>query len=994
MDLVPRGLTNPASRLAKAAQNALEVARFGGLETGEEASPYEVVAHHPVYRLRRYFPDAPADGPRSPVVLVPPLMLSAEVYDVAPATSAVAALHRDGVDPWVVDFGAPEHEEGGLERTLSDHVLAVSDAVDRVGEAVGRDAHLAGYSQGGMFAYQTAAYRRGEGIRSVITFGSPVDTRGALPFGLPEEVVTRGAEFLAGRVLGRQAVPAWVSRTGFRMLDPVKSLRSQLDFVLQLHDREALLPRERQRRFLENEGWVAWPGPALADFVRQFVAHNRMLQGGFVIGDRLVTLADIDRPVLCFVGEVDEIAPAAGVRAVVGAAPRAEVYEVSLRAGHFGLVVGSAAKRTTWPVLAAWARWAEGDGTLPEAVHRLEQTDEPPGDGARPTALAVYGLELATGVGIGAARSMAETASRAVRTARILAGEAPEQVRRLGRLEQVRPGTRLSLGLLLDEQTRSAPDEVFVLLEGRAYSRAAVARRIDAVVRGMISIGVRQGEHVGVLMGMRPSALAAVGALNRLGAVVVLLRPDGDIARELELGGATRIVADPELAPAAAEVAPGQVFVLGGGGEERDLGVPGVHDMERIDPAAVREPEWYRPNPGRARDLAFMLFSGEGERTRVNRITNGRSALSAFGTASAAALSAADTVYSVTPIYHASGLLLGVGGAIAGGARLAMATSFEPAAYWDEVRRYGVTVATYTWTMLRDLLEAPVQPGEHHHPVRLFMGSGMPKSLWRRTIERFPPAGVLEFYASTEGDAVLVNVSGAKQGSLGRPLPGSARVAIVGYDARTGQLETGPEGFARRCADGETGMLLAEVRSETIATSAGPLRGVLKRDDAWLATDDLFRRDEDGDHWLVGHLGSLIDAGERMVPSVPIQEALGDLDAVDLAAAYGVKRRGAGQTVVVAITLRPGRSVAPADLDAALAELEPDERPEVVHVVQEIPRTTWYRLRTGPLRKAGLPAASKDRAWYRDARGGYRALTDAARRRIAAGSSRKTTREE
>ena len=60
--------------------------------------------------------------------------------------------------------------------------------------------------------------------------------------------------------------------------------------------------------------------------------------------------------------------------------------------------------------------------------------------------------------------------------------------------------------------------------------------------------------------------------------------------------------------------------------------------MERIDPDAVALPAWYRPNPGRARDLAFVLFTGEGERTRANRITNGRWALSAFGTASSAAL--------------------------------------------------------------------------------------------------------------------------------------------------------------------------------------------------------------------------------------------------------------------------------------------------------------------------------------------------------------------
>ena len=41
-----------------------------------------------------------------------------------------------------------------------------------------------------------------------------------------------------------------------------------------------------------------------------------------------------------------------------------------------------------------------------------------------------------------------------------------------------------------------------------------------------------------------------------------------------------------------------------------------------------------------------------------------------------------------------------------------MARHFDPATFWDEVRRYGVTVGTYTWTMLRDLVEAVKETGK------------------------------------------------------------------------------------------------------------------------------------------------------------------------------------------------------------------------------------------------------------------------------------------
>jgi putative long chain acyl-CoA synthase len=972
-------LARPVVRIGAAAQNALEVARFGGLQTGEEPSPYEVVAERRMYRLRRYYAPAPGAAPVAApaVVLVPPMMLAADIYDVSPRSSAVSVLHEHGIDPWIVDFGAPEHEEGGLERTLADHVVAISDAVDLVREVTRRDVHLGGYSQGGMFCYQTAAYRRSEGLASLITFGAPVDTLGALPFGVPEEIVVRGAGFLADHVLARHALPAWASRTGFRLLDPAKSLRQRLEFLMALHDRQALLPRERQRQFLEARGWVAWPGPALADFVHEFVAHNRMLSGGFVIEDRLVTLADVTPAVLTVVGEVDEIAPPRAVRAVRRAAPRAEVYELTLPAGHFGLVVGSTASRDTWPTVAAWAHWRDGEAAGPPDAIRAVGEDEP--DPPAPVATRVgVGVELATGVAKGVARSILGTVSGAAGTARFLTEEAARQLPRLTRLERVQPRTRISLGLLVDEHAGASPDLVAFLFGDRAHTHRAVKERIDNVVRGLLSLGVRQGEYVGVLMRARPSAHTVVAALNRLGAVTVLLRPDGAVDREIELGQCTRVIADPQLSGRARDAGAASVLVLGGGGEPRRL-ESGLVDMERIDPAAVRIPAWYEPNPGRASDLAFVLFTGEGEGTRVNRITNGRWALSAFGTASSAALSPADTVYAVTPIYHPSGLLTSVGGAIAGGARLALATGFEPRTFWDEVRRYGVTIASYTWTMLRALVEQPPDPGERHHPIRLFIGSGMPRGLWRRVEERFAPVRVLEFYTSTDGEAVLVNLTGEKPGAKGRRLPGSAEVRVAAYDVELGRLEEDVDGFARECSRGEVGMLLARERPGVMTTVDSALRGVFERADAWRATGDLFCRDFDGDHWLVDDVRALVRTAAGPVASLPIQEALGDLDAVDLAVAYGV-RAGEHEIAVAAVTQRARTTLTAADLARALDELEHAHRPLVVHVVEQIPLTTWYRPLAAPLRAAGVPRASR-RAWYRDG-GAYRRLTAAVRARL------------
>jgi len=993
-------------RFGLAWQNALEIARAGRL-TAPYGAPFEVIHETPVYRLRRYehTPDPDAVPVGAPLLLVPPLMVASEVYDISPDVSAVAFLSRKGVDVWLVDFGAPEREEGGMDRTLDDHVRAVSDAIDRVRAATGKDVHLAGYSQGGMFCYQAAAFRRSAGIASVITMGSPVDLHRTVKLGedTTERLVAGLRAALSWPLSRIEGLPGMFTSTGFKLLSARKEVTQLIDFVKNLHDREALEKREAKRLFLGGEGFVAWPGPAFRKFVDELIVGNRMQSGGFVIDGHTVTLADLTSPILYFVGSRDEMGRPAAVRGIRRAAPKVDVmYEVPLKAGHFGLVVGSTALGVTWPSVIEWMRWREGTGSAPPqgfdvragtapdpfaraaAPHDEEDEETEDERGGFDLELAREIVEKAAKTGLERLAELSEDLGSYVDNARW-------QLPRLNKLRNLQDDSLISLGRSLSDQARSIGDRTFFLFRGRAFTYAEANRRVDAVVRGLIASGIQPGQRVGVMMKSRPSHLSITTAINRLGAISVLLSPDtadDQIARCLELGEAELVIVDPDNAARVRAAVTTKVLVLGGVGEVPwTPGQPrvlpdNVIDMETIDPEQVALPSWYKPDPGRARDLAMVFVTpGRHEPPRAMRITNRRWAFSALGAAAAATLTTRDTVYCCLPLHHPSGTLVATGSALIGGARLALASrppraggELDPQPFWEEIRRYGASVVYYAGEMCRKLVDAPPVLGEKNNPVRLFAGSGLRRDVWRRLIDRFGPVGVLEFYASTEANTVLANARGKKIGSAGRPLPFSPDVVVAAWEFggdRDGGFTRDGAGHLLRARLDEPGMLIAKLQTDRADLAhIDPkrlLRDAFEPGDLWFVTGDFFEVDTLGDFTFVDRQGQMIDTHLGPVASTRIEDAIYAAPGVALCAAAPAPdpEHGGKEHAVVAVQLHRTAELDLAALSQAVATLPEYARPRRLAIVDDLPLTDGFRTIKRGIREL---VAGADRAYGWDAR--------------------------
>jgi putative long chain acyl-CoA synthase len=254
-----------------------------------------------------------------------------------------------------------------------------------------------------------------------------------------------------------------------------------------------------------------------------------------------------------------------------------------------------------------------------------------------------------------------------------------------------------------------------------------------------------------------------------------------------------------------------------------------------------------------------------------------------------------------------------VGSALAAGARLALTERFDPARFESEVRRSGATLVFYAGDMLRPLVHRKTARGAI--PVRMFAGSGMRKDLARKLDERFGTQ-TIEFYAGTTHRAILANVDKRKPGALGRILPGSDPLVVAKVDLATKTVSR--EELAK---PGELGVL------------------AVRDGDSLITTNDVVRRDEDGDFWFVDSLSGFVG----LVSTRAIEDVFYEKLDVDVAAAYPVKN-----DIWVAY-------VGTATPDDVRAALEDREQPRVVVRLDEIPLTDGFRPK-----KSGLPRTQND----------------------------------
>ncbi len=539
-----------------------------------------------------------------------------------------------------------------------------------------------------------------------------------------------------------------------------------------------------------------------------------------------------------------------------------------------------------------------------------------------------------------------------------------------------------------------------------SYSYRALDARANAYARWAAARGLRKGDTVALMMPNRPEYVAIWFGLVRAGLGVALVNTNltgASLAHSLDVVAAKAAIVDATLAAAFATArkpngAPAYFYGEAPSGEPRlDLEIAAFSDQP-LD--ASERPALTLTDPA-----LYIYTSGTTGMPKAARITHSRALRIMMGFAAAIGARPSDRVYMCLPMYHTNGGLIALGLALSVGGCAYIREKFSASAFWSDVQRERSTLFVYIGELCRYLMNAAVRPGERKHKIRACVGNGLRPDIYEAFQKRFGIRAVLEFYGSTEGNAVMVNFD-FRPGAIGRvPAWAASRfpMNLIAYDIDADTHPRDAAGHCRICGPDEVGELISEIRddprfpaarfdgyADAASTNAKILRDVFKPGDSWFRTGDLMRRDARGYFYFIDRIGDTFRWKGENVSTTEVAETISAFSGVQEAIAYGVAAPGyEGRAGMAALVVD---NIAEFDLDGLRANIEtalpPYARPLFLRFRAALDSTSTFKPKKTELVAEGFDPARVDEPLYFDDRGqrAYRRVDGALFEAITSGA--------
>ncbi|KAK3585281.1 hypothetical protein CHS0354_040225 [Potamilus streckersoni] len=283
-----------------------------------------------------------------------------------------------------------------------------------------------------------------------------------------------------------------------------------------------------------------------------------------------------------------------------------------------------------------------------------------------------------------------------------------------------------------------------------------------------------------------------------------------------------------------------------------------------------------------------------------------------------------DIVYTPLPLYHSAAGGIGLMGAIGTGATMVLRGKFSARHFWEDCRKYNVTIAQYIGELCRYLLAVPESAEDGKHCIRVMVGNGLRQDIWEKFQTRFKVPKICEFFGATEGTTSIINVSN-RVGSCGRVSPfinlfDPVKKYIVKFDYTESEPVRDKYGHCIAVRPGETGLLLTTIPPEVfeIGFYKGSkdinekkiIRNVFKDGDAFFSYGDLIMIDSNYFAYFKDRLGDTFRWKGENVSTYEVADVMTGLNFIHDANVYGVEIPGAdGRAGMAAVHLIDGTPV-------------------------------------------------------------------------------------
>ena len=567
------------------------------------------------------------------------------------------------------------------------------------------------------------------------------------------------------------------------------------------------------------------------------------------------------------------------------------------------------------------------------------------------------------------------------RLPRLLSSTAPRFIR-------ARAAEHATLASFVERHARERPDDIAVESAEERFTHLELERRVNAVARSLLALGVTSGDRIALVGRPGPSYLAIVLGAARAGIATALVSPalSGELferalgATETELVLVERGLDAGSGRGRRVEFGPGSEFDAH---VERELGLP-----------------FHPPRVAAGADYVFVFTSGTTGLPKACRVTHER-ALVAGITFSELVLDlrAGDRVYAPLPLHHSSALILAAGSCLVAGVPLILRRRFSASEFWDDVRRFDATVMLYIGELCRALVAQPESPRDREHSLRLALGNGLAPDVWRHFVERFGIPEVREFYAASDAPSAIVNLT-SEPGSVGHvPLRRTRGFRLVRIDEQ-GEPARDARGRGIECGPDESGELVIRVRpradaelgdvpvyTDASASHARVVRDLFAPGDRYYRTFDRLSMDRNGYLRFVERASESFRYKGENVSCAEVEGVLRLAPSVRDVAAVGVKVPGIdGTPPLAAVVSERGFSLTA--FEQATRALPHYARPRFVRLVERLPLGETLKVVRRELASKGIEPGPEGDELYVLGEEGYRRLTPELAQQIVAGSLR------